>query len=295
MKLIPLLFAAVLTPAMAFGQVIVNDSWSDGGRNNGTDLQDTDWWTSTSSQAIEVSAGSLGLVTGASAGRGIHGTFTSQSLSVGETLRATFTFTTPATVGTNKSSGFRIGFFDTTGKTTALAADLSASSGTPNHIYDGVPGYMMDWDVNTGTDNIFFREHNMALTTGQLMAQTADYASLSGGGNIYSFAANTTYAGVLSLTRTGADTLDLTGTLLQGTTELSTYTATDSSGIVNTLGMLAFQATSGTFGSSGTPGLADNGVDFSNITIEYLPVPEPSSAALLLTGMLFLIRRRTQA
>jgi hypothetical protein len=290
-RILPLCFAVLLVPSMLSAQVIVNDSWADGGRSNGADPQDTDWWTSTSSSlAIEVSLGSLGLVSGSS-GRGIHGTFISQTLGVGDALTATFTFKTPATVGTAKPSGFRVGLFDTTGKP-GLAADLSASSGTPNHIYDGVPGYMMDYDVNTGAENIQFREHNLTLTTGQLLAQTADYFSLPAGGTTYSFAANTIYTGVMSVKRTGADTLDLTGTLSQGPTLLSTFTGSDSSGIVSTLGMLAFQVGSATFGSSATPNTADNGIDFSNIKIEYTPVPEPSAIALLALGAAGLLFRR---
>jgi hypothetical protein len=288
-RVLPLGIAVLLAPVMLSAQVIVNDSWVDGGRNNGADLLDTDWWTSTSSQAIEVSAGSLGLVTGATAGRGIHGTFVPQALNVGDTLTATFSFTTPATVGTAKSSGFRVGLFDTTGKP-GLAADLSASSGTPNPIYNGLPGYMMDYDVNTGTENIQFREHNTSLTTGQLLANTSDYFNLSAGGTVYAFAANTTYTGVMSVKRTGADTLDLTGTLFQGVNQLSTFTGSDASGIVNTFGMLAFQVTSGTFGTSATPNTADNGIDFSNIKIEV--VPEPSAIALLALGAAGLLLRR---
>src|SRR5580765_7874481 len=130
-------------------------------------------------------------------------------------LTATFTFTTPATIGSAKSAGFRVGLFDTTGKP-GLAADLTASSGSPNSIYNGVPGYMMDWDVGTGTENIMFRQHDVTQTTGQLMANTSpDYINLSGGGSTYSFAPNTSYSGVLSVKRTGADSLDLTGTLFQ--------------------------------------------------------------------------------
>src|SRR6478672_8423914 len=106
-------------------QVIVNDSWTDAGRNNGADPTDTDWWYSTSSSAIEVGPGFLGLVTGGS-GRGIHGTFAGQSLNIGDSLKATYTFTTPATVGTAQSAAMRVGFFDTTGKP-GLAADISAS------------------------------------------------------------------------------------------------------------------------------------------------------------------------
>src|SRR5262249_32993740 len=69
--------AAIVLGMLAFGSaaqaaVVVDDSWADAGRNNGADTLDTDWWTSTTSSAIEVSAGSLGLVSGTS-GRGIHG------------------------------------------------------------------------------------------------------------------------------------------------------------------------------------------------------------------------------
>src|SRR6478672_3618034 len=80
------------------GTIVVNDSWADGGRNTGADPIDTDWWTSTSNQAIEVSAGSMGLVTGSS-GRGIHGIYTPvQLVNPGDYVKATFTFTTPSTV-----------------------------------------------------------------------------------------------------------------------------------------------------------------------------------------------------
>jgi hypothetical protein len=292
-RIIPLCISVILMPAILSAQTtIFNDSWADGGRNNGADPQDTDWWTSTSSQAIEVWVGYLGLVTTTTSGRGIHGTFGSQALGIGDTLTASFTFNTPTTIGSAKQSAFRIGLFDTTGKP-GLAADLSASSGTPNPIYNGVPGYMMDFDVNYASANIQFREHDLTQTTGQLMANTTpDYLSISSGGGVYSFTANTSYKGVLSLKRTGADTLDLTGSLYQGATLLSTYTGTDASGIVSTLGMLAFHVTSGTFGGATGTLHPDNGIDFTNIKIEYAAVPEPSTIALLAIGAAGLLLRR---
>jgi hypothetical protein len=279
---------ALLMPVMLSAQVIVNDSWTDAGRNNGADATDTDWWFSTSSSAIEVGSGFLGLVSGAS-GRGIHGTFASQSLNIGDSLRATYTFTTPATVGTLKDAGLRIGLFDTTGKP-GLAADINSSSGSPNAIYNNLFGYMMDFDVNTGTENIAFRERSNA-SSGQLLATTADYTVLSTGGSPYSIAANTTYTGLLTITRTGASSLDLTASLFQGATQLSTYTASDSSASTTTFGMLAFHANSATFGSASTVNTPDNGIDFSNVTIEYI-VPEPSAISMLAVGAALLLRRR---
>jgi hypothetical protein len=285
----------ILAPT-AFGVIIVDDSWADGGRNNGSDTYDTDWWYSTGSTAIEVGTNYLGLVTGGS-GRGIHGTFSSQSLGVGDTLTATFTFTTPATVGTGKASAFRVGFFDTTGHD--LARDLTASSSSPNAEYNNLYGYMMDLDVNlsgASTNNVAFRERSN-MSSGQLMASTSDYTSIgTDGGAGYSFAtANTTYKGILSLTRSGTDTLDLSMWLYQGATLLTTYTVTDESNIVSTFGALAFHVNSSTFGSSGTPYTADNGIDFSNIKIEYIAIPEPSTlvlAAMGLAGLIALFRNR---
>lgn len=277
----------VVSAASSAGSVtniIVDDSWTDAGRNNGADALDTDWWSSTSSggNSIEVYPGQLGLISGGS-GRGIHGTFASQSLTVGHTLTATFDFTTPATVGTAKSAGFRIGLFDTTGHLPGLESDLTASSGSPNANYNALDGYMMDLDVITGTEDISFRERTNALS-GQLMATTADFESLSGGGNVYTFAANTTYRGVISVSRTGSDNLQLKGELYQGATLLSTHTATDTSGITSAFGMLAFHVGSSTFGSSTSAGQGvDNGITFTNIIIKVVspaPLTEPPAITL---------------
>jgi hypothetical protein len=49
------------------------------------------------------------------------------------------------------------------------------------------------------------------------------------------------------------------------------------------IGMIAFWANSNVFGSANTSGTADNGIDFSNIKIEFIPVPEPGT--LTMVGM----------
>lgn len=290
-----------LLASTAGASLIVDDSWADGGRTDGADPTDTNWWTSTGNTAIEVAVGSLGLVTGTS-GRGIHGTFTSQTLAnVGDTITATYAFTTPATVvqpPTGNQTGFRIGLYDTTGKP-GLAADITASSGSPNAVYNNLNGYMVDYDVNTTgtTPNIQFRERSNAAS-GQLMAATGDFANISSGGTAYSFAANTNYTGVLSITKT-ATGLDLTSSLSQGATLLSTYTANEATPTTSAFGMLAFHVNSNVFGTSATPNTADNGIDFTNIKIEFIAaVPEPSGAlfgalCLGLMGIRATMRRRS--
>ncbi|MBX3432244.1 MAG: hypothetical protein KF847_02735 [Pirellulales bacterium] len=260
---------AIGTPAS--GAIIVDDSWADGGRDNGVDPLDADWWYSTASSAIEVSVGSLGLVTGTS-GRGIHGTFAAQTLAnVGDTLTATFTFRTPATVANSASAGFKIGLFDS--NSSALNQDISASSGSPNALYNPVLGYMLDFDLNTATANVQFRERTVA--SGQLLATTADYTALSSGGAVYAINANSVYTGVFSLMRT-ASGLDLTGSL-DGPGASTTFTASDLAPSTFAFDVLAFHANSNVFGSSPAVGAADNGIDFSNIKVEFSAVPEPSS------------------
>lgn len=288
--------AALTLTASARAAVVVNDSWADGGRTNGADAQDANWWGSTSASAIEVSTNNLGLISGTS-GRGIHGTFAPQALAVGDRLTVTFTFTTPATVTTagTTSSNFRIGLFNRSNNA-ALEADLTASSGSPNALYNPLSGYMMDYDVNTSEANINFREKDpVPGTTGQLLSTTTGYVGLGGGGDVYSFLPNTQYTGVYSIERT-ADGVTLAGSISLGSSSaspVSTFTTTDDNGTTSTttFDMVAFHVNSNTFGSTTTAGHADNGINFSNITIDVSAVPEPG-VALIGLGFAGLALRR---
>jgi hypothetical protein len=291
--------ALLATAPNAQAALVVDDNWADGGRDNGADPLDSNWWTSSSSSGIEVSVGSLGMVTGTS-GRGIHTVFPTQTLSnVGDKLVATYTFTTPATVGSTTGTGvFRVGLFDTLGRA-GLDADVSSSSGSPNDLYgyfntptDALPGYMMDMDIGTGTEDLNFRQHDTVPTgstpTGRLMGTTSGFTSLSptGPDGVYTIDPNTTYTGSLALKRISATELELTGTF--GTAAHSATDEFDSA----SYGMLAFWANSNTFGVSNVPGEDNNGIDFSNVTIEFIAIPEPASLMLLsMAGMFGALRR----
>jgi hypothetical protein len=245
------------------------------------------------------------MVTG-SQGRGIHTIFPTQTLAnVGDKLVATYTFTTPATVGTPGSAAFRVGLFDTLGRS-GLDADIVASSSSPNALYGwgtgaspvgpgtaGLPGYMLDMDVGAGgTEDLNFRQHDTGTVTptGRLMGTTTGFAGISptGPDGAYTFAPNTAYTGSLTLTRTNATDFQVTGTL-----GAASHTVTDAFDSTS-YGMLAFWANSNTFGSSSTPGEGNNGIDFSNVTIEFIPVPEPATLAMIGAVALFvsLWRRR---
>jgi hypothetical protein len=200
-------------------------------------------------------------------------------LEIGETLVATYTFTTSATVGTNLGSAFKIALMDFNNP--GLAADLTSSSISPQPLYTNLPGYRIDFDLNTdATADTALREH-LENTTGRFLGTTTEWNLIGDGpGDGYTFAANTEYVGVLSVTRTGPDSMDIFGSLLLGATLLTSHTETDTSNIANHFGMLGFWANSNTFGSSNTVGNPDNGITFSNIKVEVV-TPAPASPPTL--------------
>jgi hypothetical protein len=229
--------------------------------------------------------------------------FPTQTLAnVGDSLVATYTFTTPATIGTNLTAPFRVGLFDTLGRA-GLDADIESSSGSPSPLYGyfgagtaALPGYMLDMDVGTGTEDLNFRQHDTVPTattpTGRLMGTTTGFSNISPSGpdGAYSFAADTTYVGSFTITRISATEMDLTATL-----GAATHTVTDAFDSAD-FGMLAFWANSNAFGASSAPGTADNGIDFSNVRIEFIPIPEPGTMMLVGVGALFLtLRARRRA
>lgn len=262
--------APVTPPAPAQAGIVFDDSFTDGDRSDSADATDTNWWTTTNSSALEFSAGTLGLVTGGS-GRGLRTTFAPQMLTEGQSLQASFTFTTPETIGEDRDSALRIGLYDMLGRA-ELLGDLSASSSNPNTSYDGLPGYMIDFDVNladAADANIDIRRHGQD-TQGRLLGTTRGYQHLGGGGDPYRFAASQTYTGMMTVTKV-SNGLQIAGSLSHDGVILSQFSLLDEGSDVNNFGMLAFHANSNTFGSSKERETPDNGIDFTNVTVEVLP------------------------
>jgi hypothetical protein len=261
--------AAKIKHSPATPGIVFDDMFIDGAREDGADPEDTNWWTTTTSSAIEIAEGSLGLVSGGS-GRGIRTTFTPQLLSEGQSLKATFVFTTPATIGNNRDSAFRVALHDKLGRA-ELEGDLSASSKNPNKSYDGLPGYMIDFDIGLDDStqaNIDIRKHKDD-TQGRLLGTNKGYKRLGGGGNAYVFQPEQVYTGSVAIKRL-ADGVAVSGSLSHGDKLLSEFTVVDGGSDVNGLGMLSFHVNSKTFGSSKKPDTQDNGIDFSQVKVEVL-------------------------
>jgi hypothetical protein len=262
--------APVTAATSAVSGVVFDDSFTDADRTDGDDASDTNWWFTTNSSALEIGEGYLGLVSGGS-GRGLRTTFVPQSLDDGQSLQASFTFTTPDTLGEDRDSALRVGLYNKLGRP-ALEGDLSASSKAPNVNYDGLPGYMIDFDINLAdpsTANIDIRKHNDD-TQGRLLGTTKGYAHLGGGGEPYQFEANQTYTGMMAVTKL-ENGVEIAGSLSQDGIVLSEFSFVDEGSDVNDLGMLAFHVNSKTFGSSKETNTPDNGLDFSNVSVSILP------------------------
>ena len=105
------------------------------------------------------------MVTGGS-GRGIHTVFPTQTLAIVSELIATYTFTTPATVGAGGTAGFRVGLFDTLGTRRIGRRRYGILGFAERALWIfcrpatvGLPGYMLDMDVNAGaTSRSSFRQ-----------------------------------------------------------------------------------------------------------------------------------------
>src|SRR5262249_2439018 len=96
------------------------------------------------------------------------------------------------------------------------------------------------------------------------------------------FAPNTTYTGSLTITRSTATDMVVTGAL--GAANFSVLDTFDSADI----GMIAFWANSNIFGSSSTAHTPHNRIDSSNIKIEFNPVAEPARVGLFVVMSLML-------
>lgn len=282
--------AACFVATSSHAALIVDDSFADGDRANTGPLQ-ADFFASSNSSAIESNVGSVGLVSGGS-GRQIHALFPTQTLAnTGDTLNMSFTFVTPPTTASGNED-LRFGIFDHLGRTSSseLGQDTSYSSGSPNADYSGLPGYYSELDVessDSGT-NLNIRSSD-PTTSGRLLATSSGFTNLGSSSDIgYAIVADTEYTATISATRTASGGLDVTTTFLG-----NTFTVSDASPLSYDFGMLAYGSSSGAFGSSRTPGDPDNGIDITNVQVDFTRgIPEPSTGLLGLVGALLLINRR---
>ncbi len=243
---------------------VVNDVFA----TNGTDPANTDagYFASSTSGAIEFNTDTIGLVSGTSS-RQIHSLFETQTLgAAGDFLQATLTFTTPDTVSVGNED-IRIGLFDHLERTseTELGQNTSYSSTSPNPLYEGLPGFYLELDVESAdpATDLDIRRSDPSVT-GRSISTSSGFSSIGNGPDVgYAFQPNTEYTVVLTVTRTAAGTLEIKADFAG-----ATFTATDLLPASYNIGMLAINSSSGAFGTSNVAGEADNGIDLNSLLIE---------------------------
>lgn len=147
------------------------------------------------------------------------------TIAVGQKLTLSFTLQTGATLPTT-TNALRIGLFNTNG--TAIAANTSGDSST-SFVNDA--GYMVSYSLNAGTGTLYGRTPSSgSANEQQLMGTTGEYAALASPaatGTAAAFAASTSYAVALTITR-NTGTTDVSLQLDGGATANYTLSATDS-------------------------------------------------------------------
>ncbi|MEW6157072.1 MAG: PEP-CTERM sorting domain-containing protein [Verrucomicrobiota bacterium] len=278
----------VLTLITAFSassraQVLVQDTWADGTRNNTALPTESAWFSSDSSGASLTAA--VGSMTGAvPSGSVLWMTFftptgTPASLGVGEKLTATAVFTPTAVGAQNTSRGLRIGLYNFSNGGARVAADgFSTGSGT-GAPGANVQGYMLNMNFGStfGVDSPLQIMERTAVSSVNLMGASGDYTTLSSGPsgllNSAAFANDAQYTLEFSVARTGNDSVDVTTRLFGNGLDIQ-HTATDAAGIPSAFDGFAIRPT-------GSASVAGSFI-FKEFKVEV--VPEPSTWILLGLG-----------
>lgn len=220
-------------------------------------------------------------------------------------------FNTANATGTDPNTGAQIDF----------TSNVSTSSGSPNTGLDGLQGFFGEIDnINASGTDLGIRTFNVnnisgagaGSPNGQFLNSNTGFDFISGGDDdVIALVPNTDYVGTLSVAFTDASlsTLEITVGIADAngaftdshtdTVSIADIAATSIGVNTTTFDMLAFHATSGAFGGTDGPdagssavGEANNGIDISNVTVNFTAVPEPASFALLAAGAGLLIGRR---
>jgi len=259
-----LLVLAFSTPSLA--NKVVDDNFA----VDGTAQTDASYFGSSNSNAIEINANSIGLVTGPS-GRQMHGLFETQTLAnAGDSLKATISFRTPVSVASTDED-IRIGLFDHLERNTAdqLGQNTKYSKASPNALYAGLPGFYFVENSDSASDIDIRRSE--PSKTGRLLSTTQGFKAFGSGPDLgYAITPNTDYTVVFTVTRTEKGALEIRADFADGT-----RTSVDKKPASYSFGMLAVGASTSAVGSSNKVGkdsaaVNDNGIDLTAFSVEFI-------------------------
>src|SRR5262249_38444318 len=148
-------------------------------------------------------------------------------LNVGDTLPASMSFRPSGVTSANTSKNFRFGvFFDPTDA--RVQADVNSDGGGGTNPWTDATGYAVQLPLNSNTTNanpLLIEKRTTSNTS--LLGSSGAYTAAATGGQAYSISSGTNYTLQLTLIVVSASQLDVTATLLQGSTTLATQSVSD--------------------------------------------------------------------
>lgn len=304
------LAACVGVSASSFGAVRVNDTWLDGTRTdpaapvyseNGVDADadgnlESAWYQGGVGTLAPVGPGGplradMGDPMGTSSASWTT-YFTPEAgqitLQQGDTLRVTWQFTPTGVNTTNTSQGLRLAVVDTPD-----ATRLTAEGAPPDGAYTGYAMFMNMGQTLGHSSSFRLMERNVA--SGNLLASSGNWTSLgttgaTNGNDGYDDGVSYTFT--MDLTRNASDQLEIVSRMAGGTLDndgLAEVIFTDAtphggSFTFDTFALRPLNATT-------TAPIFDTTL----FQVDYIPIPEPTSLALLGLGGMALLRRRSRS
>jgi hypothetical protein len=301
--------------SVSLGALLLNDTWADGDRTSTNLPTDSPTWIGQSSGngSNSVSPGSLNFTLPSNSLK-VWEYFTSDNsapdtnqphnsvtqLGAGSQLTASTSFTLPqGATAASTGKNFRVGlFFDPTDA--RVQSDTNNDGGGSGAPWTDALGYSVQLPLNSSSSgNSPFQIGKRTVSNASLIGSGGAYTFAPTGGDAYSLSANTTYTLRMLLNVVSASQLDVTVSLLDGSTVLSTHTVSDTGSTFGGNAILGTLPGNNSIYTSFDQLVfrnSDNSqateLSFTNWRVE--AVPEPASIVLLAAAgsLLATVRRR---
>ncbi len=257
--------ALVLAAPAASAAVIVNDSFNDGGRTNGTDPNDASWYTGKNITTLSVTSNKLSVDPSATFGF-ILGNFSNTTIAVGERLQLSVDLTY-VSAPVDLASGLRVGLYYGSPQVTN---EDNGRTGHYGYAFGSNPGL-----ASASGTNVFY-ENSGDNILGSTNGLTAVGSPVAGQSIVWG---TSTHSFLYSITRNANGSLSVSASIDGNTAATGSLASPlNNNYTFNTIAI--------------GQGSMDVVYTIDNVLLQTVTVPEPASALLGSLGCLLLLRRR---